>query len=552
MDALVIDYPTLGHLLDGWYYRHVVVPSGFHRGQPFEQSRWQYEATAEFYRVRDDAVHDPLRPLGAQAFVYRKALVMGPQKSGKGPWSAAVVLGEAVGPTQFVGWAREGDVYSCADNGCPCGWTYAYSVGEPMGERHPSPLIQIAAIAKDQVDNVYGPLTEMVAGARLAPLLQVRDDFVRVLGRSLGDKADRIDIVTSKARTRLGQPITFALQDEYGLWVGGMQEVADTQDRGAAGMNGRTLATTNAYDPSENSAAQVLHEAGDPDVLIVWDEPPKHLDFKLPDDRRELIEYVYRHSPWVHVDTILALCDSLAKRDPGQAERFFCNRLVRGGGRWFPDMEPWNAKTARIEVRPRTRVALGMDGSDSNDWTGIRLETLDLFQWTPTYLVGGERRPTIWRPDQWGGQVPREEVRSAWGYIFREFEVVRAYVDPFLWETDLDTFAARWGEKRVIRWATNRIRQTHEALERFRRDVHDPNSPFRHDGDPVMRMHVGNAVKRARQGETYIIGKPEPHQKIDLAMSGMLAHEAACDALAAGMSSSNDKVRASTFAAAYN
>lgn len=536
MDELVIDYPTLGHLADGWIYRHCVVPAGFKRGQPFEQSRWQYEATARYYQVRAEAVHDPERPLGAQAFVWRKVLVVGPQKSGKGPWSAAITTLEAVGPSQFVGWAEAGDRYVCADHGCPCGWVYEYAVGEPMGERHPSPLIQLTAIAEDQVANVYGPLTEMVASARLAPLLQVREEFVRILGKSLGDKADRIDVVTSKARTRLGQPITFALQDEYGLWTGGMQTVSDTQDRGAAGMNGRTLATTNAYDPSENSAAQALHESDDDDVLVIWDEPPADLDFRDPDDRRALIEYVYRFSPWVNVDTIVGLCNSLVKRDPGQAERFFCNRLVRGGGRYMPDLEPWTEKRAAVVVRKRTRIALGFDGSDSNDWTGIRCETLDLYQWTPTYLVGGDRRPTVWRPDEWNGQIPREEVRAAIAQIFRDYDVVRAYCDPFLWETDIDGWAAQYGEKRVVKWATNRIRQTHAALERFRDDVLEPQSPFRHDDCPTMRLHLTNAVKRARQGETYIIGKPEPHQKIDLVMSGVLAHEAANDARAAGAS----------------
>lgn len=535
MDELVVDYPTLGHLLDGWMSRHLVVPSGFRRGMPFEQSRWQYEATAEFYRIRPAAVHDPDRPLGAQAFVYRKGLVVGPQKSGKGPWSAGIVIAEAVGPTQFAGWAEAGDVYSCQEQGCPCGWTYEYAAGEPMGVRHPSPLIQLTAIAEDQVDNVYGPLTEMIAHERLAPLLQVREGFVRILGKSLGEKADRIDVVTSKAKTRLGQPISFALQDEYGLWTDGMQAVSDTQDRGAAGMNGRTLATTNAYDRAENSAAQVLHESGDSDVLILWDEPPADLDFNDPAERRKIIEYVYRFSPWVPVDTIVALADSLAKRDPGQAERFFGNRLVRGGGHYMPSLEEWDGKSRLTQVRPRTRVALGFDGSDANDWTGIRLETLDLHQFTPTYWVGDEERPAWWRPDQWGDRIPREEVRAAWTQIFRDYDVVRAYCDPFLWETDIDGWAEKYGDKRVIKWATNRVRATHAALERFKRDVLEPDSGFTHDVDPTVRLHLNNAVKRARQGETYIIGKREPHLKIDLAMSSVLAHEAANDARAAGL-----------------
>lgn len=547
-DELHIPFPTLGHLIDAWMYQHVIVPDGWQRGRPFGQSRWQYECTCNHYRIREDATFDPDDPPGAQAFVYRKTLIIGPQKSGKGPWSAGITAAEAAGPTQFIGWAARGDKYRCKDWGCPCGWEYTYSPGEPMGGRHPSPLIQLTALAEAQVDNVYGPLTEMVSQEPLSSLLQVRDDFVRIVGSSRGGKRDRIDVVTSKATTKLGQPISFALQDEFGLWLesNGMVAVADTQDRGAAGMNGRTLATTNPPDPSENSAAQQMLESGDADIFIYWDEPPAHLDFNEPDDRREMVEYVYRHSPWVKVETILALAASIAKRDPGQAERFFGNRMVRGKGKLFPDMDPWDAKRSPIEVRPRTKVALGFDGSDANDWTGVRLETMDLHQFTPTYTVGGESRLCLWKPEEWGGRIPREEVRAGMEQIFRTYDVTRAYFDPYLWQTDIAAWAEKYGEKRVIEWPTNGVKRMHAELVRFRDDVLELDSAFTHDGCAEMRTNVSNAVKRARAGETFIIGKPEPHQKIDLLMSGILAHAAACDSIAAGLARNAEGKKIST------
>jgi hypothetical protein len=43
-----------------------------------------------------------------------------------------------------------------------------------------------------------------------------------------------------------------------------------------------------------------------------------------------------------------------------------------------------------------------------------------------------------------------------------------------------------------------------------------------------------NAVERARPGQKYILGKATEMQKIDLAMSSVLAHEAAADAVANG------------------
>jgi hypothetical protein len=47
---------------------------------------------------------------------------------------------------------------------------------------------------------------------------------------------------------------------------------------------------------------------------------------------------------------------------------------------------------------------------------------------------------------------------------------------------------------------------------------------------------VANARKVAQRGERYILGKPYGayHQKIDMAMADVLAHEAGEDALADG------------------
>jgi hypothetical protein len=47
-------------------------------------------------------------------------------------------------------------------------------------------------------------------------------------------------------------------------------------------------------------------------------------------------------------------------------------------------------------------------------------------------------------------------------------------------------------------------------------------------------MAFANARKIAKPGQKYILGKPTQHQKIDVAMSRILAHEAASDAHAAG------------------
>jgi len=229
--------------------------------------------------------------------------------------------------------------------------------------------------------------------------------------------------------------------------------------------------------------------------------------------------------------------------DPAEAERFFGNRIVAGRGTWL-EMAKWEAKKQPITVQPRTKICLGFDGSDADDLTGIRAETLEQYQFTPTY--GDDRKPTLWDPRDWQGRVPRAEVMAAFRELAIEFEIVRAYMDPPFWESEIDTLASELGEKTFLRWYTNRPGQMHASLERFRTDVYNVESVFTHDGDEKVFTHLRNAVIRAGNVDPvtkirkYTIGKPEKHQKIDYAMSSVLAHEAVMDAVAAGALTASD------------
>jgi hypothetical protein len=318
-----------------------------------------------------------------------------------------------------------------------------------------------------------------------------------------------------------------------------MKKFMRTLRRGAAGMGGRASESTNPYDPAENSQAQDTHESKRKDVLKHFYPPPAHLDFALKRDREQIFRWNYASSPWVDIRSIEAESSALAETNPAEAERFFGDRIVAGSGAWL-EMPKWEARKVKtpITVAARTKVTLGFDGSDNNDHTGIRLETLAGYQFTPTY--GDAKRKTYWDPADWQGRVPRAEVNAAVSELASEFEIVRAYCDPMFWETEIDLWASEYGERVFIKWATNRITAMHSSLERFRTDVHNAESKFTHDGDTDTYTHLRNAIVRARTVDkltgirTYIIGKPTDHQKIDLAMSSVLAHEAAMDAIASG------------------
>ncbi len=181
------------------------------------------------------------------------------------------------------------------------------------------------------------------------------------------------------------------------------------------------------------------------------------------------------------------------------------------------------------------RVCGGFDGSESSDYTCIRFETLDGYMFTPQY--GPDRRPTIWNPAEWGGRIPRDQVDAAWDELVRDYDIERVYCDPgfhdeMSWETEIDAWARDYGEERFLQWPTNQLRRMFPALTRFEADL--KQGRFTHDGCPVTAIHMGNARKIAKPGEKYTLGKPSPNQKIDLAVTSVIAHEAAADARVAG------------------
>lgn len=179
------------------------------------------------------------------------------------------------------------------------------------------------------------------------------------------------------------------------------------------------------------------------------------------------------------------------------------------------------------EPPAETAVTLGLDGSDSDDWTALRARTQDGFGFTPRH---GEGEPTIWIPAEHNGKIPRTQVNLALTAIRERFRVIRFYYDPFGWTTEGEEWQAEFGETVAIPWATNRTRQMHEALVRYHTDL--TNKRFTHDGCPLTALAMDNARKVPR-GDRYILGKPSQHQKIDPTMSEVLAHEAWCDATAA-------------------
>jgi hypothetical protein len=533
----VVDFPTLFVAAD-WVPRHCVVPDGFDAGKPFDLVDWQAWCFLNYYRVRPEARVGQLAP----AFHYRRSQIVLPQKAGKAPYTSAHICVEGVGPALFAGWAEGGEQWDCRDYGCGCGWVYEYEPGEAMAMPWPTPLIQITATSDDQTDNIYSALRPMIDDGPLSVLIpKTGEEFIRLPNKG------RIDTVTSNARSRLGQRVTYAPQDETGIWTKqhGMADVAKTQRRGLAGMGGRAEETTNAWDPSENSVAQATAESRREDIFRFHPLAPQGLDYRDEDERREIHKVVYRGSRWVDLDAIEAEAAELLEDDPANAERFFGNRLVAGADKAF-DIDKY--KPLRDDSRtigPGRLVTAGFDGALTFDSTGIVVTDIE----TGHQMVVGfwPRPPHI--PDDEYWEAPVDEVHEAADMVFETWNVWRFGGDPPHWREDLSKMAGRHGEDRVVEWWTNHRKQMGYALRDFKSGMRPGVMSYGGENADALEEHITNAVVapttiRHDEDGTFLtlIKKqgPKSKLKIDLAMCAVISWDLRLKAIKAGVLDDNE------------
>lgn len=528
-----------------WVPRHCVIPDGFRKGDPFDLYDFQFAYLAEFYRVRDEARWEPDRPILAPAFVYRRGLLVGPQKVGKSPFTAAHVLLEGCGPVLFAGWATGGEEYRCSDHGCGCGWVRVYEAGEPMGMPWPTPLIQLTAFSEEQTANIYDAMRPMAEHGPLANVVtRIGEAFTRL------PNDGRIDTVTASEQSRLGARVTFIAQTEVGLWTprNRMTRVADVQYRNLGGMGGRASLESNAWDPAQQSVAQREFESKSVDVYRQFVQPSKALSFANKQERRKILREVYpedtrrEHGGHVDLASIESEAADMAARDLAQAFRFFGNGLSTASGRAFDvDVFLSRAVDSPIEVPPGTLITLGFDGSRFWDATALIATVLETgYQWP----LGIWERPADLGPnDHW--EVPERLVDRTVDVAFERFAVWRMYCDPPYWESTIAVWAGRYGEERVLNWWTSRPKPYSVALRTWSEAIRAGELSHCAKADefcPLFTAHVGNAYREDTgyldDGQpVWIVTKDRDRSpdKIDSVPAAALSWAARTDAIAAGV-----------------
>lgn len=512
------EFPTLGYLVADWIEASCAIPDRHLAGERFELTDEQLNWLLWEYRLWPDAVEDPERP--SAPFVFNGSVLVRPQKWGKGPLTSADICAQAAGPVLFAGWDAD---------------------GEPVGRPWPQPHIQVTAVSEDQTDNIWRALVPMIELGDIAA--DIPDTGLTRINLPNGGL---IEPVTASARSRLGQRITYAAQDETHSWTqrNGGHRLADNQRRNLAGTGGRWQATTNAYDPVEASVAQLDIEHTPTDVHIDYPDPLTG-SWGNKRERRKILKHAYSGAPWVDLDRIEADCDRLAKKgDPGQAERFFGNRIVAAADAAF-DAGRWaELRSEDSGIARGRKVTIGFDGARHRDSTGIVVTDIE----TGVQLVVGvwERPKHLHPDDDW--EVDESEVSAAFDACFELWDVWRAYCDPPHWNSTVDEWAGRHvdrkGVSKVHAWWTNRRRPMAFALQAYREAMVDGTvSWIDNEHADVFAEHIRNARRISQTGmlddeghPLWLIGKdrPDSPRKIDLAMCGCLSWEARGDAVASG------------------
>lgn len=450
--------------------------------------------------------------------VHRRAQFMGPKGVGKSPEAFKLALAELEGPVVFAGWDAD---------------------GEPVGvpRQTPTPWVQIAAVSLDQTDNTYGAGLELLTenDAFAADALGLDPGDTRIINRA--NHRRRIDKVTASAGAREGQPILAAVLDETHLWTpqNGGKKLAATIRRNVAKMSGFSLETTNAYDPAIGSVAQATDEAaGDKaEGIYQWKPQAPHV-VSMGDTRslRRSLRQLYQHSPWVDVERLI---EDIRDPDTTEADgrRFYLNEVWAGADAAW-DVELWDAARhpdGDTDPAPGTQISLGFDGSRFNDATalvGVRLEDRHEF------LIACWEQPLD--DDDW--EVPRGEVEDAVAQAMDRWDVALAYADPPYWDDEVDRWCGEHGA--WVKWHTNNRRKMAHAVRSWDRLLRQGG--LTHDGSGVLTAHTLNAQKRdltIRDDEgrfLWSIQKKSPKSpaKIDARVAGILAQEAAGDAIAKG------------------
>lgn len=195
-------------------------------------------------------------------------------------------------------------------------------------------------------------------------------------------------------------------------------------------------------------------------------------------------------------------------------------------GQWVGRAEgwlPWGLWDERADTDRKvpngTKIVAGFDGSASGDSTALVGATVES---NPHVFIIG-----LWENDQKGWRVNRSDVDATVADMFRKFDVVEMACDPWSWRSEIQSWADKHGERRVIEWPTNVISRMAPATDRTFTLLAEGR--MTHDGDERLAQHFANCIaKRTSHGDVVVKDAKSSPRKIDAAVAAIVAIDRAC------------------------
>lgn len=206
--------------------------------------------------------------------------------------------------------------------------------GDPVGKPHPRSWIQVAAVSLSQTQNTMQLLRGLFSPECIAEHgIDIGKEVIYAYG---GKK--QIQAVTSSPRALEGNRPTLVIVNEPHQWIRGNDglAMADAIERNATKAKGgaaRTLAITNAYEPSEESVGRQMREAYDTIVASGWNNDTMYDTLEAPRDA--MLRPAF---PDEHKDAETLGIEPLTREVKERLTRKYIGRVleaVRGGAWWL-------------------------------------------------------------------------------------------------------------------------------------------------------------------------------------------------------------------------
>lgn len=386
--------------------RYLKVPSGLEYGKPLKLTDRQIRYIVRLHRVHPETGR----------FHYRRGILEGPKGDGKSPIAGAVAFAHLVGPVVFDGWDAN---------------------GEPVGRPHPTPWIQVAALAEDQTDNCYMQLRAALGESDALDEFGIDLGLTRIfVQKGLG----KIEPVTSVGGTREGQPITFAVKEETQYWVPsrGGDRLSRTLDRNLAKTGGLSLAVTNAFREGEESVAESDRDAAAKHTVGVLYQAFRADPVEDLSDRdavRVALDQAYDpQAVWLDRERLVdEVGDDTVP--PGERRRFYFNQPDRfEESSWLPDGQWEQCRRAGRRVNLDQPFVAALDMALKHDTVAVRWG-----QWQSADELVVEGRE--WEPA--GEMVDIDDVEAFLIRLASSGHLVEVAYDPAYFERSAQALRER-------------------------------------------------------------------------------------------------------------